>query len=142
MPLAEKLQQLVDKLGYLPAVTDECQRILLRRQEILTPAEAYKSIKNSWQLRAQQLACLKQLAAWRLNQARRRDLAINFVVREEHLWKIARYLPNSLTELQTIGLTGQEIRCHGQDLLQIVTQCHALEEKSVSTATLSSYRSP
>lgn len=130
LPLAEKLQQLIDKLGYLPAVTDECQRILLRRQEILTPAEAYKSIKNSWQLRAQQLACLKQLAAWRLNQARRRDLAINFVVREEHLWKIARYLPNSLTELQTIGLTGQEIRCHGQDLLQIVTQCHALEEKA------------
>lgn len=130
LPIAEKLQRLIDKLGYLPAVTDECQRILLRRQEILTPEDAYKSVKNSWQLRGQQLACLKQLAAWRLNQARRRDLAINFVVREEHLWKIARYLPNSLAELQTIGLTGQEIRCHGQELLQIVTKCQALEEKA------------
>ncbi len=72
---------MINQLGYLPAVTDECQRILLRRQEILSPADAYKSIKNSWQLRAQQLACLKQLAAWRLNQARRRDLAVNFIVR-------------------------------------------------------------
>lgn len=129
LPLAEKLLLLINKSGYLPVVTDECQRILLRRQEILSPADAYKNIKNSWQLRAQQLACLKQLAAWRLNQARRRDLAVNFIVREEHLWKIARYLPNSLTQLHTLGLTGQEIRCHGQDLLQIVAQCHELEEK-------------
>lgn len=130
LPLAEKLLPFIDKLGYLPALADECQRTLLRRQEILTATDAYKNIKNSWQLQAKQLACLKQLAAWRLNQARRRDLAINFVVKEEHLWKIARYLPNSLTELHTMGLTGQEIRCHGQDLLQIVAKCHELDEKA------------
>ncbi|CAA2930040.1 Ribonuclease D [Arsenophonus endosymbiont of Bemisia tabaci Q2] len=130
LPLAETLLSLINQLGYLPAVTDECQRILLRRQEILSLADAYKSIKNSWQLRAQQLACLKQLAAWRLNQARRRDLAVNFIVREEHLWKIARYLPNSLTQLHTLGLTGQEIRYHGQDVLQIVANSCDIKENS------------
>ena len=38
---------------------------------------------------------LKMLAEWRLNQARARDMALNFVVREEHLWSVARYLPTS-----------------------------------------------
>lgn len=56
-------------------------------------------------------------------------MAVNFIVREEHLWKIARYLPNSLAELHIMGLTGQEIRCHGQDLFQIVANYCDLQEK-------------
>lgn len=64
--------------------------------EILAPEDAWRDITNAWQLRTRQLACLQLLADWRLRKARERDLAVNFVVREEHLWAVARYMPGSL----------------------------------------------
>ncbi len=39
---------------------------------------------------------------------------MNFVVREEHLWSVARYMPGSLGELDSLGLSGSEIRFHGK----------------------------
>lgn len=54
-----------------------------RRQEVVDPAEAWRDIGNAWQLRTRQLGCLQLLAEWRLRKARERDLAVNFVVREE-----------------------------------------------------------
>lgn len=42
---------------------------------------------------------LLPMASGRLNKARKRDMAVNFVVREEHLWQVARYMPVSLGAL-------------------------------------------
>ncbi|MFP1495687.1 hypothetical protein ACLB1Q_03130 [Escherichia coli] len=36
--------------------------------------------------------------------------------REEHLWSVARYMPGSLGELDSLGLSGSEIRFHGKTL--------------------------
>ncbi|STP75869.1 ribonuclease D [Escherichia coli] len=44
---------------------------------------------------------------------------MNFVVREEHLWSVARYMPGSLGELDSLGLSGSEIRFHGKTLLAL-----------------------
>lgn len=55
-----------------------------------------------------------------VRKARERDLAVNFVVREEHLWAVARYMLGSLGELDSIGLSGSEIRFHGKTLLALV----------------------
>lgn len=99
-----------------------------RRITQTDPAEAYRDFSGAAQLRPQQLACLQKLAQWRLEQARQRDMAVNFVVREEHLWKVARYMPTSLGELDGLGLTGQEIRCHGRRLLALTEESRALNE--------------
>lgn len=72
---------------------------------------------------------LKMLAEWRLNQARARDMALNFVVREEHLWSVARYLPTSLAELDALSLSGQEIRCHGRRLLDFVAKAKQIKDE-------------
>lgn len=79
-----------------------------------------RDITNAWQLRTRQLACLQLLADWRLRKARERDLAVNFVVREEHLWAVARYMPGSTGELDSTGLSGSEIRFHGKTLIATV----------------------
>ncbi|MDI9769568.1 HRDC domain-containing protein, partial [Pantoea dispersa] len=75
-----------------------------RRLDVLQPEEAWRDITNAWQLRPRQLAVLQRLAAWRLNLARQKDMAVNFVVREENLWKVARFMPASLGELDHLGL--------------------------------------
>lgn len=129
LPLAKKLIAQAQEAGYMDAIVDECEMIAERRQETVSPELAYRDIGNAWQLRGQQLACLKMLAEWRLNQARARDMALNFVVREEHLWSVARYLPTSLAELDALSLSGQEIRCHARRLLDFVAKAKQIKDE-------------
>ncbi|AUV01462.1 ribonuclease D [Phytobacter ursingii] len=131
LPIARTLLAETDAAGWLNAALDECRLMMQRRSEILAPEEAWRDISNAWQLRTRQLACLRLLADWRLRKARERDLAVNFVVREENLWAVARYMPGSMGELDSIGLSGSEIRFHGKTLLSLVAQAQALPEDAL-----------
>lgn len=136
LPIAHKLLAEADGSGWLPAALDECNLMKQRRQEATDPAEAWRDITNAWQLRTRQLACLQLLADWRLRKARERDMAVNFVVREEHLWSVARYMPGSLGELDGLGLSGSEIRFHGSTLLGLVEKAKALPDDALPAPLL------
>ncbi|PVZ85059.1 ribonuclease D [Serratia sp. S1B] len=131
LPMAKQLMQETEAAGWSAAAADECLLLCQRRSETLLPALAYREITNAWQLNPRQLGCLQLLAAWRLQQARERDLAVNFVVREENLWAVARYMPSSLGELDSLGLSGQEIRYHGKTLVALVAQANVLDESEL-----------
>ncbi|EAW2491037.1 ribonuclease D [Salmonella enterica subsp. enterica serovar Leoben] len=131
LPIAKKLMIETEAAGWLPAALDECRLMQQRRQEIQVPEEAWRDITNAWQLRTRQLACLQLLADWRLRKARERDMAVNFVVREENLWAVARYMPGSLGELDSLGLSGSEIRFHGKTLISLVAKAQALPEEAL-----------
>ncbi|SFN47176.1 ribonuclease D [Izhakiella capsodis] len=131
LPVALRLVEECRVAGWLPAALNECQLLCQRRQEVASPEQAWRDITNAWQLRPRQLAALKLLAAWRLELARQKDLAVNFVVREENLWKVARYLPGTLGELDHLGIPGQEIRYHGKQLLSLVTDANELHESKL-----------
>ncbi|EBP9659238.1 ribonuclease D [Salmonella enterica] len=131
LPIAKKLMIETEAAGWLPAALDECRLTQQRRQEIQAPEEAWRDITNAWQLRTRQLACLQLLADWRLRKARERDMAVNFVVREENLWAVARYMPGSLGELDSLGLSGSEIRFHGKTLISLVAKAQALPEEAL-----------
>ncbi|MCG8709925.1 ribonuclease D [Brenneria sp. 4F2] len=128
LPMARKLVDETQGAGWIDAALDECRLLCQRKREILAPELAYREFGSAWQLRGQSLACLKLLAEWRLRKARERDSAVNFVVREENLWQVARFLPTSLGELDSLGLSGPEIRYHGKTLLAIVEQTKELSE--------------
>ncbi|EBR3720202.1 ribonuclease D [Salmonella enterica] len=131
LPIAKKLMIETEAAGWLPAALDECRLMQQRRQEIQVPEEAWRDITNAWQLRTRQLACLQLLADWRLRKARERDMAVNFVVREENLWAVARYMPGSLGELDSLGLSGSEIRFHGKTLISLVAKAQELPEEAL-----------
>ncbi|WP_312423873.1 ribonuclease D [Kosakonia cowanii] len=131
LPIAGKLLAETEQAGRLAAALDECRLMMQRRHEVLAPDEAWREITNAWQLRPRQLACLQLLASWRLRKARERDMAVNFVVREEHLWAVARYMPGSLGELDSLGLSGSEIRFHGKTLVALVAQAQELPEEAL-----------
>lgn len=122
LPLMTKLKSLIAEKGWLDAAYEECNNAVKRRCTVVEPENAYLHIKNAWQLRANQLAILKNLASWRYNYAKSHDIALNFVVHEECLWKLARYQPKSLAELSTLGLKGKEVRLFGQQLLSILSR--------------------
>lgn len=136
LPMAHKLVEQTEQAGWMDAARQECLAICQRRQEQANPDLVYREMSNAWQLRTRQLACLQLLAGWRLRQARERDMAVNFVVREENLWQVARYLPGSLGELDQLGLSGPEIRYHGKTLVSLVAAAAALPDDALPEPVL------
>lgn len=119
LPIASQLMAETDRAGWLPAALDECRVMQQRRQEVVDPAEARaisatpgSCVPASW------VVC----SCWRSGACAKRAsaTAVNFVVREEHLWSVARYMPTSTGELDSLGLSGSEIRFHGKTLISTV----------------------
>ncbi|RKS87483.1 ribonuclease D [Orbus hercynius] len=119
-PLMDMLKAQLANKGWLSAAYEECHNAVKRRCEMVPSDKAYLNIKNAWQLRSEQLGYLQKLASWRFSYAKAHDIALNFVVHEEVLWKLARYQPTSLAELASLGLKGREVRLFGENLLAML----------------------
>ncbi|MDO5053978.1 MAG: ribonuclease D [Pasteurella oralis] len=127
LPLYQRMQQDLANTIWQKAVENDCDLLLAKREKSKDPELAYLAIPNGWRLDALQLMRLKLLAKWRQEEAMKRDLALNFVVRSEHLWQLAKHNPKHTSELLELGLTTQEVRIHGKKLLHILTQVKRIE---------------
>lgn len=134
LPIAQQLHQQAIDQNKLAFIDSECQLQVQRRRQVIDPQNAYQDFSQAWQLRPRQLAVLQILAAWRLEHARQKDIAVNFVVKEEALWKVARYMPSSLAELRALGVSGSEIRYHGEVLLDAVKAVKPLTDEQLPPA--------
>ncbi|GAC13570.1 ribonuclease D [Aliiglaciecola lipolytica] len=118
-----ELHEQIEALGRTEWVYQEMQQLALKKSVNLPADLAYLNIKNNWKLSGLSLYVLKQLAKWRIEQARIRDLALNFVVRESNLVEIALTLPTHKGAIFAIdGMTPQEARIHGDVLLSLVEE--------------------
>ncbi|MFM4902900.1 ribonuclease D [Aeromonas hydrophila] len=120
LPLYEKVMAKLHESGKFAWFEQECQNHSARKTQTSDPRQAYLDIVNAWQLGRRELAILRELAAWRQQEAVRRDLALNFVVKELHLFKVAERRPTSLRDLNELGLAPIEIKIHGKRMLDIV----------------------
>ncbi|GJH42692.1 ribonuclease D [Pasteurella canis] len=127
LPLYQRMQQELAKTVWQKAVEDDCNSLLIKREQSKDPELAYLSIANGWRLDSLQLMRLKLLAKWRQEEAMKRDLALNFVVRSEHLLQVAKYNPKHTSELLELGLTTQEVRIHGKKILHLLTQVKRIQ---------------
>lgn len=129
--LYPELKARVEEQDKLPWVYAEIAHLALKKQTPLPLDSVYLTIKNNWKLSSKSVLILKKLAAWRTSTARQRDMALNFVVREENLVSIATLQPSSKNELRTIqGVNPHEVRIHGDALLDIVADCQNMSEKT------------
>ncbi|MGO1246429.1 MAG: ribonuclease D [Oceanisphaera sp.] len=127
-PVYQMLMEQLAEKGLSEWFEQECARVAHKRVQVLDPNLVYLDMKYVWTLDRQALAILQALCAWRLAEARRRDLAINFVVKEAHLLRIAERAPRSLDDLAKLALSPMEIRRHGDTLLKLVEQALANPE--------------
>lgn len=123
LQLYPTLHEKVEEAGRLNWVYQEIEQ-LAQKKKTQMPAElAYLGVKNNWQLRGRSLYLLTQLAKWRIEQARKRDMALNFVVREHNLLEIAKRMPTNKSALFDLnGITPQEARVNGEAILSLVEQ--------------------
>ncbi|MCG7586387.1 ribonuclease D [Photobacterium sp. OFAV2-7] len=120
LPLYQKLSAQVEEKGWQDALVQECAALMLKRIKPVDPEKVYLDIKNAWQLEPKQLAVLQKVAKWRLLEARKRDLALNFIVKELHLWKLARYNIRSKAVMAKEGFDNMEIQRHANRLMKMV----------------------
>ncbi|USD64520.1 ribonuclease D [Vibrio sp. SCSIO 43136] len=121
MPIYEQLNSKIQQAGWLEAAEQESDLIVAKRIQNFEPKRAYLDIKGAWQLKPKQLNVLKHLAEWRLKEALKRDLALNFVFREQHLWAIARHNLGSIKQFEEQEeFDARAVRRHGHKLVTLV----------------------
>ena len=128
--LYPELKARVEDQNKLSWVHAEIAHLSAKKQALIPLDSVYLTIKNNWKLSNKAVLILKKLAAWRTSTARLRDMALNFVVREENLVSIAMLQPSSKNELRAIqGMNSHEVRIHGDALLAIVADCQKVREE-------------
>ncbi|MFK3799558.1 MULTISPECIES: ribonuclease D [unclassified Pseudomonas] len=91
----------------------------LRRET--DPYEIYREAKLAWKLSRAQLNVLRELCAWREQQARLRDQPRNRILREHSLWPLAKSQPDNLGALAKIeDMHPKTVRQDGEFLLNLI----------------------
>jgi ribonuclease D len=93
------------------------------------PYELWRGIKLAWKLAPQQLSVLRELSAWREQQARLRDVPRNRIVRESTLWALAHQQPLDMQHLAELeDMHPRILRKEGATLLKLIKQAKRLPE--------------
>ncbi|TKB48508.1 ribonuclease D [Ferrimonas sediminicola] len=117
------MKQEIADVGRYHWLMEEGERLTEGRLAPPDPQAAYLKVKNAYQLRPEQLAILKSLAAWRLGVAQKRDLALNFVIKDAAMLTLAKRAPRSINYLTQLDcLTERDVQRHGKAILRAVAE--------------------
>lgn len=138
LPVFEQLQQRLNE--YQTAIViDEIAHLALKKTAQMPAELAYLSIKNNWKLQGKSLIALQYLSKWRLERARKKNMAINFVLKESTMIQIAMTMPTSKTALaKLVTVTPQDVRMTGDQVVANVQR--ALEDANANTNSLQPVR--
>lgn len=126
------LQERLGSLGRLEWVGEEFARLETAvGEKSREPQERYQRIRGWDTLKPKGAAVLRELAAWREAEARRRNVPRGRVMRDEVLLQLARHPPKSVSELRGLrGVHSSEVDRHGEQLLGTITSALALPPTS------------
>lgn len=125
--LYEELRARLESAGRLAWLAEEFERMADPATYEVDPNEQFRRVKRASSLKGQQLAVLREVAAWRELEARRRDVPRRWLATDETLVEIARRAPRSHDDLARIrGISEQTVRRHGPDILAAVARGLAL----------------
>lgn len=119
--LFPELKQTLQQQGRYQWALEESARMTEGR--LLPPDRelAYLKVKNAFQLSTMELAVLRGLAAWRLDKAVKKDLALGFVMKDHALIALAKKQPRTVNDvLRLKDLTDQEKRFYARDVVNII----------------------
>ncbi|GEA13370.1 ribonuclease D [Alteromonas sp. KUL49] len=123
LPCYDILNQRIREKGKLDWVYQEIALLADKKRAKMPEDFAFLQIKNNWRLSSEQLTVLQALAGWRLAKAREKDLALNFVFKESHLFDVAIRLPSSKSGLSRVhGIPPQTMRRYGDTIVTLVEE--------------------
>jgi ribonuclease D len=130
MPLYHALVEQLEQKGWLEYCLAESNHKVCLKAEDKNENLLYLDFGNAWQLRPRSLAILQELSVWRLEQAKKRNLALGFVAKDSTLFAVAQRRPGDLNSLRNIpGINPNEIKYHGRAMLNCVERGKQLPQE-------------
>ena len=129
-PIHDHLVKRLRSLGRLDWVQEEFSRLHSSLNiGARGPQERFRRIRGWENLKPRACAVLRELATWRDEEAKRRDVPRSRVVRDEVLLELARRPPATLEALKgTRGLHGSEVERKGEAILAAIQRGLAAPE--------------
>jgi ribonuclease D len=94
----------------------------------LDPQTLWTRVKHHRKLKGKQLAILRELAAWREQRAIKQDRPRKWIIKDEPLLEIARFMPDSLDSLAKIrDIEDGHLKNIGKELLDCVSRGQAVD---------------
>lgn len=91
------------------------------------PQERYQRIRGWDSLKSKSLVVLRELAAWRETEARRRNIPRGRILRDEVLLQLARHPPKSVEEFRSLrGVHPSEAERNGEQVVATIQAALAL----------------
>ncbi|RZM80670.1 ribonuclease D [Pseudoalteromonas rubra] len=132
LPCYQTISKKIAEKGLSHIVTCESQLIAQKRAFRTPDHYLYLGIKNVWQLKPRDLAVLRTLASWRQNKAEKKNLALNFVLKEHNMVEIAKRRPSSLNSLRNVpGVEPMEVNRSGKEILACIEAGKAVQESEL-----------
>src|SRR5574340_713650 len=130
LPVHRHLRQKLTVMGRLQWVDEEFSRLEVSLgAQARDPQERYQRIRGWDSLKPRAAGGLRDLAAWREGEARRRNVPRGRVLRDEVLVQLARQTPRTLDQLRSMrGMYSSEVERNGQALLATMQQALARPE--------------
>lgn len=102
-------------------VKSDCADLVIKASTLPDYAVAYKDVGLAWKLRPQELFILRELAIWREEQSRERNIPRNRLIKETAMWEIARKKIVSISELEKVeDLPSRTLRNDAEFILNLV----------------------
>ena len=93
-------------------------------------ADVWRGVKQAWRLNAQQASVLQVLSTWREEQARKRDIPRNRVLRENILVELALKQPGTVAALAAVeGVHPQAVRRDGERIIERIKHAQTLTQE-------------
>ena len=119
--IADRLKDDLEKAGRLKWARGEMKTFEDPASYSAKPIDAWLRVKGRGTLSGKQLAILREIAAWREEEASRRDIPRGWVVKDPTLIELARRAPSSQGALKNIrGLNPKEAERSGRDIMAAV----------------------
>ncbi|HRD50210.1 MAG: ribonuclease D [Candidatus Competibacter sp.] len=116
----------LEERGWLDALAEDFQRLCHPDRYRLQPRESWRRIREHSRLRGAQRAVLRELAAWREEQASLHDRPRRWIMGDAVLVELTRRMPKTLDDLQHIrGLPPATWQRHGETLLARIAAARA-----------------
>jgi len=121
IPVYEHVITQLTKWGRLSWAREEFLRLEnAERYRPADPHELYLRFRGIERMRGQSLAVLRELVAWREETARKQNIPVGRIARDEVLMELARRPRNAVGELHEVrGITQQQVERFGAAMLAV-----------------------
>ena len=116
----------LEERGWLDALAEDFQRLCHPDRYRLQPWESWRRVRDHLRLPGAQRAVLRELAAWREEQASAHDRPRRWILDDAALIELTRRMPKTVEDLQHIrGLPSATVQRHGEMLLARIAAARA-----------------